>query len=41
MIGVVDIGQDITARLAQEREYSKLVDTANAAIFGVDTQGVC
>jgi len=41
VIGVVDIGQDITAWLAQEREYSKLVDTANAAIFGVDTQGVC
>ena len=33
------IGQDITARLAQEREYSKLIDTANAPIFGVDTQG--
>jgi len=37
--GVVGIGQDITARLAQEREYSKLIDTANAPIFGVDTQG--
>ncbi len=33
------IGQDITARLAQEREYSKLIDTANAPIFGVDMQG--
>ena len=32
-------GQDITARLAQEREYSKLIDTANAPIFGVDTMG--
>lgn len=40
VIGVVGIGQDITARLAQEREYSKLIDTANAPIFGVDTQGV-
>ena len=40
VIGVVGIGQDITARLAQEREYSKLIDTANAPIFGVDTQ-VC
>jgi PAS domain S-box-containing protein len=39
IIGVVGIGQDITARLAQEREYSKLIDTANAPIFGVDTQG--
>jgi PAS domain S-box-containing protein len=25
--------------LAQEREYSKLIDTANAPIFGVDTMG--
>ena len=39
VIGVVGIGQDITARLAQEREYSKLIDTANAPIFGVDTFG--
>ena len=39
IIGVVGIGQDITARLAQEREYSKLIDTANAPIFGVDNQG--
>ena len=39
MIGVVGIGQDITARLAQEREYSKLIDTANAPIFGVDIDG--
>ncbi len=28
-----------TGRIAQEREYSKLIDTANAPIFGVDTQG--
>ncbi len=39
VIGVVGIGQDITARLAQEREYSKLIDSANAPIFGVDTFG--
>jgi len=39
VIGVVGIGQDITGRIAQEREYSKLIDTANAPIFGVDTQG--
>ena len=26
-------------RLAQEREYSKLIDTANAPIFGVDNKG--
>ncbi|KAL7523342.1 hypothetical protein ACHAWF_000484 [Thalassiosira exigua] len=39
VIGVVGIGQDITARLAQEREYSKLIDTANAPIFGVDNMG--
>ena len=39
MIGVVGIGQDISARLAQEREYSKLIDTANAPIFGVDIDG--
>ena len=36
---MVGIGQDITARLAQEREYSKLIDSANAPIFGVDTLG--
>ncbi len=28
-----------SARLAQEREYSKLIDNANAPIFGVDNQG--
>ena len=39
VIGVVGIGQDITGRIAQEREYSKLIDTANAPIFGVDTKG--
>ena len=39
VIGVVGIGQDITARIAQEQEYIRLIDTANAPIFGVDTQG--
>jgi PAS domain-containing protein len=39
IIGVVGIGQDITGRLAQEREYPRLIDTANAPIFGVDTFG--
>ena len=39
VIGVVGIGQDITGRIAQEREYSKLIDTANAPIFGVNTLG--
>jgi len=39
VIGVVGIGQDITGRIAQEREYSKLIDSANAPIFGVDTLG--
>ncbi len=39
VIGVVGIGQDITACLTQEKEYSKLIDNANAPIFGVDTQG--
>ncbi len=37
VIGVVRIGQDITGRLAQERKYSRLIDTANAPIFGVET----
>ena len=37
IIGVVGIGQDITGRIAQEREYTRLIDTANAPIFGVDT----
>jgi len=27
-------------RIAQEREYAKLIDTANAPIFGVDAAGV-
>jgi len=39
VIGVVGIGQDITGRLAQEREYTRLIDTANAPIFGVNQYG--
>ena len=39
VIGVVGIGQDITGRLAQEREYTRLFDTANAPIFGVNQFG--
>lgn len=39
VIGVVGIGQDITGRLAQEREYTRLIDSANAPIFGVDNFG--
>ncbi len=39
VIGVVGIGQDITGCVAQEREYSKLIDSANAPIFGVNMQG--
>ena len=39
-ISMVGIGQDITARLfQQEREYSKLIDTGNTPIFGVDMHG--
>uniref|UniRef100_A0A7S2CZD0 histidine kinase n=1 Tax=Florenciella parvula TaxID=236787 RepID=A0A7S2CZD0_9STRA len=39
VVGVVGIGQDITARIAQEQEYIRLIDTANAPIFGVDLKG--
>ena len=39
VIGVVGIGQDITARIAQEQEYARLIDTANAPIFGIDLEG--
>ena len=31
--------RDITARIAQEKEYSRLIDSANAPIFGVDADG--
>merc|ERR1712091_172674 len=40
VIGVVGIGQDITARIAQEQEYARLIDTANAPIFGIDSNGL-
>ncbi|CAK4620801.1 unnamed protein product [Aphanomyces euteiches] len=40
IIGVVGIGQDITERIAQEQEYTRLIDTANAPIFGVDQNGL-
>merc|ERR1712023_247623 len=39
VIGVVGIGQDITERIAQEREYVNLINTANAPIFGIDVDG--
>ena len=32
-------GQDITERIAQEREFYNLIDSANAPIFGVDHEG--
>ena len=40
VIGVVGIGQDITARIAQEQEYARVIETANAPIFGVDKDGL-
>jgi PAS domain S-box-containing protein len=39
VICVVGIGQDITAHLAQEKEYLKLIDNSYAPIIGVDNQG--
>ncbi len=39
ILGRVGIGQDITERIAQEREFSILIDSANAPIFGEDTLG--
>ena len=39
VVGMVGIGQDITERISQEQEYVRLIDTANAPIFGVDTDG--
>ena len=45
--GVVGVGQDITERKAAEKEsetvandLTKLIDTANAPIFGIDTNGL-
>jgi len=40
IIGVVGVGQDITDRIAQEQEYVRLIDTANAPIFGIDSNGL-
>jgi PAS domain S-box-containing protein len=40
VIGVVGVGQDITARIAQEQEYRKLIDSANAPIFGIDSNNL-
>jgi len=39
IVGVVGVGQDITERIAQEQEYVRLIDTANAPIFGIDREG--
>ena len=39
IISVAGIGQDITGHLAQEREYSHLINRTSSPIFGVDTLG--
>ena len=46
LVGVVGVGQDITAKKQAEVELTrvaadlrKLIDTANAPIFGIDTKG--
>eukprot|EP00937_MAST-01D_sp_MAST-1D-sp2_P003614 g3614.t1 len=39
IVGVLGVGQDITERIAQEQEYVRLIDTANAPIFGIDDMG--
>jgi PAS domain S-box-containing protein len=41
VIGMVGIGQDITGGLAQEREYSRLIDTANAVRFESQLRSIC
>ncbi|KAE9110218.1 hypothetical protein PF007_g11933 [Phytophthora fragariae] len=38
VMGVVAIGQDVTERNTKEMEYRKLIQTANAPIFGVGHQ---
>merc|ERR1711871_480993 len=38
--GVVGIGQDITQFLSQQQEYTRLIENANAPIFGVSTEGL-
>ncbi len=37
---VVGIGQDSTDCITQEREYAKLIDTANAPIFRANQVGI-
>merc|ERR1711871_1520473 len=37
--GVVGIGQDITQFLSQQQEYTRLIENANAPIFGVSRDG--
>jgi hypothetical protein len=39
IISAAGIGQDVTGRLAQEREYSRLIIATSSPIFGVDTLG--
>ena len=39
-VKVVGIGQDITERIQTEQEYARIVDSANAPIFGVDVNGL-
>ena len=39
--GVIGVGQDITARIAQEQEYIRLIDTANAPIFESARRNAC
>jgi hypothetical protein len=39
VFGIVGIGQDIKARLVQEVKNLKLINTANALIFGTNTIG--
>ena len=39
VMSMVEIGQDITDWIAQEQEYTRLIDTANSSIFGVDNNG--
>ena len=39
MKGVVATFLDISDRVLQERDYARLIETANAPIFGSDTMG--
>ena len=36
---VLCVGQDITARVAREQDFVRLISTANAPIFGIDSAG--